>query len=46
MPSKRARDAESRVRLQVVKWTAEGAVKRIFPEYSATQDMRKLSGIC
>ena len=32
MPSQRARDAGMRVRLQIVKWTAEGAVKCAFAQ--------------
>ena len=36
MPLQRACVAESQVRKQVVKWTAEGAVKCDFTKYSAT----------
>ncbi len=32
MPIQRARGAESRVRVQIVKWTAEGAVKCVFSQ--------------
>ena len=37
MRAQRVREGESRVEMQVVKWTAEGAVKgEISAEYSAT----------
>ena len=36
MRAQRVREAESRIEMQVAKWTAEGAVKCDFTKYSAT----------
>ena len=36
MRAQRVREAESRIEMQVAKWTAEGTVKRLWPEYSVT----------
>ncbi len=36
MRAQRVREGESRVEMQSAKWTAEGTVKRLWPEYSVT----------
>jgi hypothetical protein len=36
MRAQRVRDAESRIEMQIAKWTAEGMVKGITAEYSMT----------
>ena len=49
MRAQRVREGESRVEMQVAKWTAEGAVNSHHFEstqYSATWGIRQLPGIC
>ena len=46
MRAQRVREAESRIEMQVAKWTAEGAVKGFIAEYSAAWGIRKLPEIC
>ena len=36
MRAQRVREGESRVEMQIAKWAAEGAVKGVLAEYSAT----------
>ena len=44
MRVQRARVAESRVEMQVVKWTAEGMVKGVKTEYSMTYGHTLVAG--
>ncbi len=46
MLSQRVRGSWEPGRKQTVKWAAEGAVKGISSEYSATQGTREMPGIC
>ena len=48
MLPQRARGAESRVKIQIIKWTAEGAVKCVNFTQSILQrrGIRQLPGIC
>ena len=49
MRAQRVREGESRMEMQVAKWTAEGAVNSHYFEsaqYSATWGIRQLPGIC
>jgi len=45
MRLQRVRVAESRIEMQIVKWTAEGMVKGV-AEYSMTWRIRQLRGVC
>ena len=48
MRAQRVREGGSRIEMQIVKWTAEGAVKgreEKLAEYSATWGIRQLPGI-
>ena len=44
MRAQRARAGESRTEMQFAKWTAEGAVKGLLPEYSATCGHTSVAG--
>ena len=44
MRAQRVREGESRVEMQSAKWTAEGAVKGLLPEYSATCGHTSVAG--
>ena len=46
MRAQRVREGESRVEMQSAKWTAEGTVKRLWPEYSVTCRHTSVAGIC
>ena len=49
MRAQRVREGESRVEMQIAKWTAEGAVNSHdfeSAQYSATWGIRQLPGIC
>ncbi len=49
MRAQRVREGESRVEMQVAKWTAEGAVNSHpsgSAQYSVTWGIRQLPGIC
>ena len=47
MRPQRVREGESRMEMQVAKWTAEGAVNGSdFPYYPATWGIRQLPEIC
>ncbi len=44
MRAQRVREGESRVEMQSAKWTAEGAVIGLLPEYSATCGHTSVAG--
>ena len=46
MRAQRIRVGESRVEMQIVKWTAEGAVKGLKPSILRRGGIRQLPGIC
>ena len=45
MRAQRIREGESRVEMQIVKWTAEGAVKGLKPSILRREGIRQLPGI-